>query len=127
MQNFKESFLNHDMNNHDMSCHESICHDNTLVSNHDMSELSGISGKLSKADWFYLVNQLEAWRVFAPRAVVKKNPQLAWRVMNICKDPHIRVKGAYFTACFRRELAKIENAGKIEEMKANARRMLGIA
>ena len=132
MQNFKESFLRHDMN-HVMSCHDSICHDNT-VSNHDMNHSSAENSaddvnnsKLSKAEWYYLTRILDSWRVYNPRAVVKKNPQLAWRIMNLCKDPAVRVKGAYFTACFRAELAKIENADKIEQMKANARRMLGIA
>ena len=63
---------------------------------------------LSKSDWWYLVNQLEQWRVFSPRAVVKKNPVIAWRVMNLCKDPQVRVKGAYLTTCFRRECFKAE-------------------
>lgn len=122
----KSCFLTHDMNNHDMSYHD-ICHD-TCNDNihttciHDMS-----NRQLSKTDWWYLVNQLTEWRVFAPRAVVKKNPQLAWRIMNICKDPNIRVKGAYFTTCFKRELYKIENAQKIEKMRSWARQKLGIA
>ena len=120
-------FLTHVINNHDMSCHDSICHDNTHTNNHDMSEVSEDSGRLSKTDWWYLVNTLESWRVFNPRAVVKKNPQLAWRVMNLCKDPSIRVKGAYFTTCFNRELAKTQNQDKLEYWRAVARQKLGIA
>lgn len=92
--------MNHDMIEHDV-CHEGnnpiICHE------HDMSE----QVKLNKSDWFYLVNTLESWRVYNPRSVVKKNPILAWKVMCLCKDPQVRVKGAYFTTCFRRELAKL--------------------
>lgn len=82
---------------------------------------------LSKTDWWYLVNTLTSWRVFAPRAVIKKNPQLAWRIMNLCKDPGVRVKGAYFTTCFRRELAKLENAEKLEYWRNVARQKFGVA
>lgn len=99
MQNFNT--MNHDMN-HAMLCndlgHEGI---NTHITCHD-------SNRLSKDEWWFLVTTLEAWNVFNPRAVVKKNPALAWRVMNLCKDNCVRVKGAYFTACFRRELFKLE-------------------
>lgn len=70
----------------------------------DCHELDG--RRLSKDEWWFLVDTLESWRVFNPRAIVKKNPAAAWRCMNICKDRNVRVKGAYFTACFRTELAK---------------------
>lgn len=62
---------------HDLSCHDS-CHEEEQQ-------------QLNKSDWWYLVNQLEQWRV-----------------MNLCKDPNVRVKGAYFTTCFRRECFKAE-------------------
>jgi hypothetical protein len=68
---------------------------------------------LSKDEWWFLVDTLEKWRVFNPRAIVKKNPQAAWKCMNLCKDKNVRVPGAYFTACFRTELAKIEFKKKI--------------
>lgn len=93
--------IDHDMI-HDMTCNE-LCHEgiNTPIICHDSSE-----NRLSKSDWWYLVNQLTEWRVFNPRAIVKKNPVAAWRVMNLCKDNCVRVPGAYFTACFRKELEK---------------------
>ena len=95
----------HDMN-HDMNTCNEVCHEgnNTLICNdHDMSE----PVQLKKSDWWYLVTTLEEWRVYNPRAVVKKNPVVAWKVMNLCKDKRVRVKGAYFTTFFRRELAKL--------------------
>ncbi len=66
------------------------------------------SGKLDKADWWYLVSTLEKWGVYKPRAIVKKNPYAAWHCMNLCKDRQVRHKGSYFTVCFRRELALSE-------------------
>lgn len=96
--------IEHDMN-HDMLSHE-LCHEvnNSLTCNdHVMSE----PVQLKKSDWWYLVNTLTEWRVYNARAVVKKNPILAWKIMNLCKDPNVRVKGAYFTTCFKRELAKL--------------------
>lgn len=95
-------------NDHVMICHDTCydtCHEgiNTHVICHDSEENKN---RINKADWYYLVQTLESWRVFNPRAIVKKNPAAAWRCMNICKDRNVRVKGAYFTACFRTELAK---------------------
>lgn len=132
MQNQNGScFFTHDMNNHDMSYHDKghdTCHDNNSTTcNHDMSDFSKNLEMLSKTDWWYLVNTLESWRVFNPRSVVKRNPQLAWRIMNICKDSSVRVKGAYFTTCFKRELFKLEKAEKIEYWRTVARQKLGIA
>ena len=105
-------FNSHDMIGHDHEmklCHEVIqpirSHD------HDMSVVNSIS----KEDWFYLVNTLSSWRVFNPRSVVKRNPQIAWRVMNLCKDPNVRVKGAYFTTCFKRECFKAELKSRLNK------------
>lgn len=98
-------FLTHNMN-HDMICNDRLCHEgiNTPICNdHVMSK-----GMLEKSEWWFLVTTLEKWGVFNPRAVIKKNPAIAWRVMNLCKDPSVRVKGAYFTTCFKRELIKEE-------------------
>lgn len=64
--------------------------------------------RLDKNDWWYLVDTLESWGVFKPRAIVKKNPAAAWKCMNLCKDRQVRHKGSYFTVCFRRELALAE-------------------
>ena len=98
--------INHNMN-HDMLCNEP-CYEgiNTPIICNDSVIPDGQNNRLSKSDWWYLVNQLTEWRVFNPRAVIKKNPAAAWRVMNLCKDNCVRVPGAYFTACFRKELEK---------------------
>ncbi len=100
-----KSCYDHDMI-HGMTCNE-LCHEgiNTPITCHD-SDSNKQTTRLSKDEWWYLVNQLTEWRVFNPRAIVKKNPAAAWRVMNLCKDNCVRVPGAYFTACFRRELIK---------------------
>lgn len=125
MESLKDCLLSHDMINHDMLCNENTCNEgiNTPSSIHVMSD----SDYLNKSDWQYLVKTLESWRVFAPRAVVKKNPRLAWHIMTLCKDASVRVPGAYFTTCFKRELFKLENAAKIEALKIAARQKLGIA
>lgn len=93
-------------NEHDMTtCNEginthSICNDSKVT-------------RLSKDEWWYLVNTLESWGVFKPRAIVKKNPAAAWKCMNLCKDRQVRHKGSYFTVCFRRELAFKEMKSKL--------------
>ena len=102
LQDQQQKQYDHDIISHDIS-HEGI---NTHVICHDSKEEK--ENRISKEDWQYLVDTLEDWRVYNPRAVVKKNPAAAWRCMNICKDRQVRVKGAYFTACFRTELARAE-------------------
>ena len=72
--------------------HTSICNDRVK--------------RLDKNDWWYLVNQLEQWGVYKPRAIVKKNPAAAWKCMNLAKDNYAKSKGAYFMICFKKELAK---------------------
>lgn len=105
---FSTHNMNHDMtlHVHNISCHET-----------NKDEKQQNNAVLTKDDWFYLVNTLENWRVYAPRAVVKKNPVLAWRVMNLCKDPAVRVKGAYFTACFRRGLMQEARQKQLDALK----------
>ena len=100
-----DSYHVHDMISHEL-CHEGI---NTLICHDSCHE-----NKLSKSDWFYLVNQLEQWRVFNPRAVIKRNPVAAWKVMNLCKDASVRVPGAYFTTCFKRECFKEELKNRLQ-------------
>ena len=97
-----KSVENHSYHEHVMIGYD-VCHEvnNSL-------EVSCHENQLSKSDWWYLVETLEKWRVFNPRSVVKRNPIVAWQVMNLCKDPNVRVKGAYFTTCFRRECFKTE-------------------
>lgn len=70
--------------------------------------------KLDKNDWWYLVNQLEDWGVYKPRAIVKKNPQAAWKCMNLAKDNYAKSKGAYFMICFKKELAKADLRSRLE-------------
>lgn len=85
------------------SCNESSC--NEGINTHS---ICNDSIRLDKNEWWYLVNTLESWGVFKPRAIVKKNPAAAWKCMNLCKDRQVRHKGSYFTVCFRRELALAE-------------------
>lgn len=103
MQSFRTSTTTtHDMIGHDHDyelCHEGI---NTHSICHDSKD------RLSKDEWWYLVNTLDSWRVFNPRAVIKKHPTLAWKCMTLCKDNNVRIPGAYFTRCFKNELFKLE-------------------
>jgi hypothetical protein len=89
------------------SCNEGI---NTLSTCND-------SARLSKDEWWFLVNTLESWGVFKPRAIVKKNPAAAWKVMCLCKDANVINPGSYFTTCFRNELTKIEAANFINSLE----------
>ena len=73
--------------------------------------------RLDKNDWWYLVNQLEQWGVFKPRAIVKKNPLAAWKCMNLAKDNYAKSKGAYFMICFKKELAKQEAHDFIKQLE----------
>ena len=102
-----ENDLTHDMNHvmtHDMVCNDELCHE--VIQPIKCYE-SCHENQLDKSEWWYLVNTLTEWRVYNARSVVKRNPRLAWKIMNLCKDKRVRVKGAYFTTCFRRELAKL--------------------
>ena len=91
---------------HVMTCHNTS-HEgiNTPITCHDSEEEKN---RIGKNEWLFLVETLDKWHVFNPRAVVKKNPAAAWKCMNLCKDKGVRVPGAYFTACFRTELARAE-------------------
>lgn len=89
----------HDLG-HDSLCHESIhsltCHDS------EVNQAKKSEAKLSKSDWWYLVNQLEQWRVFNPRAIISKyGPFNAWEAMVRTKENHPRIPGAYFTKVVR--------------------------
>lgn len=89
----------HDLS-HDSLCHESIhsltCHDS------EVKQAKKSEAKLSKSDWWYLVNQLEQWRVFNPRAIISKyGPFNAWEAMVRTKENHPRIPGAYFTKVVR--------------------------
>lgn len=92
-----------------ITCNDTICNElcNEDINTHSICNDSKVK-RLDKNDWWYLVQTLESWGVFKPRAIVKKNPLAAWKVMNLCKDKQVRHKGSYFTVCFRRELALAE-------------------
>lgn len=97
-------------NEHEMtSCneviHSLICNDSNIK-------------KLEKSDWWYLVNQLEEWGVYKPRAIVKKNPVAAWKCMNLAKDNYAKSKGAYFMICFKKELAKADAKALINRLES---------
>lgn len=74
--------------------------------------------KLEKSDWWYLVQTLESWGVFKPRAIIKKDPLAAWKCMNLAKDNQAKSKGAYFMSCFKRELAKNDARNFIKELES---------
>lgn len=87
------------------SCHES-CDGEILQENYK---------QLSKSDWQYLVNTLESWRVYNPRAVVKRYGALnCWEAMIRTKDFTPRVPGAYFTKVIR-SLTGMD--GKLRELR----------
>lgn len=98
------------------SCYENkhilTCHDSDKVTDQVSDQ---VKNRISKEEWNYLVDTLTKWRVYSPRTVVKKNPAAAWRCMNLCKDKGVRVPGAYFTACFRTELAKANFVSALEK------------
>lgn len=118
--------------NHDMlSCHIegslTSCHTHGLESCHDQGhegikryschESNEIENykKLSKEDWTYLVGVLESWRVYNPRAVIKRYGALnAWEAMIRTEDFTPRVPGAYFTKVIR-SLTGMN--GKLQELK----------
>lgn len=118
---------NHVMISHEL-CYEgintlTICHDSNCSSKQVTSQVSEQVNRINKDEWQYLIETLESWRVFSPRAVVKKNPAAAWKCMNLCKDKGVRVPGAYFTACFRRELAKAQAKNVVSRLEEK----LGVA
>lgn len=94
----------------DDSCNE-LC--NERVNSHSTCNDS----RLSKSDWWYLVQTLEGWGVFKPRAIIKKAPAVAWKVMCLCKDANVIKPGSYFTACYRNELAKMQARSFVDNLE----------
>ena len=90
----KEKKETHNMN-HDMtSCHEY----HSLVSCHDISSRQNIS----KDDYKFLVSVLESWRVFYPKAQIKKfGAKNCYEAMQRTKAFNPRVPGAYFLTIVR--------------------------
>ena len=95
------------------------CNDSSNeLCNEGINTLSICNDRLDKNDWWYLVNQLEEWGVFKPRAIVKKNPVAAWKCMNLAKDNYAKSKGAYFMICFKKELAKADAKALISRLES---------
>lgn len=80
-----------------------ICHDmNERNEYHNMISCHDVKETISKNDYFYLVETLEKWRVFYPKAQIKKyGAKNCWEAMNRVKSSNARVPGAYFTATVR--------------------------
>ena len=58
--------------------------------------------RISKEDWWYLVETLEKWHVFSPRAIITKYGALnCWEAMTRTKENRPRNAGAYFTKVVR--------------------------
>jgi hypothetical protein len=90
----KEKKEAHNMN-HDMtSCHEY----HSFVSCHDMS----FNQNISKDDYKFLVSVLDSWRVFYPKAQIKKfGAKNCYEAMQRTKAFNPRVPGAYFLTIVR--------------------------
>lgn len=89
--NLKKRYLSlHEMKGNDL-CNEG---NNPLICND--------SKKLEKSDWWYLVQTLEKWHVFKPRAIITKYGAFnCWEAMQLTKENRPRVPGAYFTKVVR--------------------------
>ena len=76
-------------------CHD-ICHDfHVLTSCHEEQ-------RIDINDYRYLVEQLSKWRVFYPKAQIKKyGAKNCWIAMQRTKSMCPRVPGAYFTTTVR--------------------------
>ena len=109
-KNEKMSCPNHDMKvmtfnhnmghnmNHDMTYDKAEKHHSTRAS----FGVKNQTYELSKSDWLYLVQTLENWGVFAPKAIIKRyGAGACWEAMIRTKDFCPRVPGAYFTKVVR--------------------------
>ena len=80
-----------------------VMHDMTYYASNKESISCTCYETISKRDYVRLLNQLDAWRVFAPKAIVKKygvkTVQLAVEYTKATKN--VRVPGAYFTYMVR--------------------------
>lgn len=90
-ENFKKCYL---------SLHEMTCNDTCHEELHSLT--CNDSKKLEKSDWWYLVQTLENWKVFKPRAIITKYGAFnCWEAMQRTKENRPRVPGAYFTKVVR--------------------------
>ena len=79
-----------------MTCHDS----EYMIKSHDIS-LSN-QKMISKNDYHYLVQVLESWKVFYPKAQIKKyGAKNCWIAMQRVKSSNARTPGAYFTITVR--------------------------
>lgn len=89
---------------HDFSC-SSSCHD---------------SQRIDFNDYQYLVEQLSKWRVFYPKAQIKKyGAKNCWLAMQRTKSMCPRVPGAYFTITVRDIVAGDKKHKEIEDVQNN--------
>lgn len=85
--------------NDDKVCNDYVMRDNIPLICND-------SKQLNKSDWWYLVQTLESWNVFKPRAIIKKYGALnCWEAMLRTKENYPKCKGAYFTKVVRSLIA----------------------
>ena len=82
--------------NDDKPSNDYVMRENTLSICNDSNK------QLVKSDWWYLVQTLESWNVFKPRAIIKKYGALnCWEAMLRTKENYPKCKGAYFTKVVR--------------------------
>lgn len=108
---------------HGLSCHDQShevtqrysCHEPGVEENYK---------QLSKNDWQYLVSILESWRVYNPRAVIKRYGALnCWDAMIRTKDFTPRVPGAYFTKVIRQITGM---NGKLQELRLEQKKTVSV-
>lgn len=96
-----------------------------MTSNHALNkENKACYDMIDKREYVKLLKQLEDWRVFAPKAIVKKygvkTVQLA--VEYTKATPNVRVPGAYFTYMVRQ--LKTQNSQAVEKPQSEEKEVL---
>lgn len=85
--------------------HNMRCNDNVMNTCND-SNVSLIcydrNKRIEKSEWWYLVEVLEKWHVYSPRAIISKYGAMnCWQAMLKTKENRPRNAGAYFTKVVR--------------------------
>lgn len=108
---------------HGLSCHDQSHEVTQRYSCHEPGTDENYR-QLSKSDWQYLVGILESWRVYNPRAVIKRYGALnCWEAMIRTKDFTPRVPGAYFTKVIRQITGM---NGKLQELKLERKKTVSV-
>lgn len=98
-----------------------ICHDsNEMKKGHDIGHDISLSNQemISKNDYHYLVQVLEGWRVFYPKAQIKKyGAKNCWIAMQRVKSSNARTPGAYFTITVRNLIKEERSRGDLTPLK----------